>query len=414
MIRLVLAYLGENRLTSALNVILLAIPVAMLVLLLQFARQSEERFLAGAEGIDLVVGAKGSPLQLVLSSVYHLDRPTGNIPLAELERLRSNPLVASAIPLALGDQFDGFRIVGTEAALLELYDAHLARGRPYARPFEAVIGAEVARTTGARIGQRFVGSHGLAAGDEGEGHEATPFEVVGILAPTGKPVDRLILTSVESVWDVHGIEHHDEEAGEGGHEDEHAHDEAKEGLHEGEAEITAILLSYRNPSAAVRLPSYINRGTNLQAASPARESTRLILLFEPAIRAVGAFALLLAIAGALAIFISLWSTMRSRQPDLALLRVMGASRGAIFRTVLLEGVMTAGLAALAGIALAHAMLWAASRAWQGVSDAGIVAGRIGAGEGVLFLATLAVGTLAALLPAWGVTRSHLAPILQRN
>ncbi len=163
----------------------------MLVLLMQFTRQSEERFLNGAEGIDLVVGAKGSPLQLVLSSVYHLDRPTGNIPLAELESLRRNPMVGSAIPLALGDQFDGFRIVGTETALLELYDARIVQGRLAESPLEVVIGAEVARDTGAGVGQRFIGSHGLADDDAGPGHEATPFEVVGILAPTGKPIDRL-------------------------------------------------------------------------------------------------------------------------------------------------------------------------------------------------------------------------------
>ncbi len=418
MIRIVLAFLGQNRLSTTLNLVLLAIPVAMLVLLVQFTRQSEERFLEGAEGIDLVVGAKGSPLQLILSSVYHLDRPTGNIPLTELERLRANPMVASAIPLALGDQFDGYRIVGSEPALLDLYDARLAQGQVFEHSLEAVFGADVARETGATIGQKFIGSHGLAE-DSGEaGHTATPFEVVGILAPTGKPIDRLIVTSVESVWDVHSIAHVDHEyeedhADENDHadHDEHAHDAAE---HDLELEITAILVGYRNPAAAVRLPPSINRGTNLQAASPARESTRLLGLFDPAIKGIVALAVLLAFAGALAVFVSLWSAMRSREPDLALLRVMGASRRDIFLTVLLEGLLCSGLAAILGVAAAHTILWIGAQLWQVLETAGISAWNLGMAEAIIFLATILVGTLAALLPALRVSRSHLASILQRN
>jgi putative ABC transport system permease protein len=126
LIRLVFAYLRDRALTAVLNIALLAISVAMLVLLLQFARQTEDSFLKNAGAVDLVVGAKGSPLQLVLSAVYHLDEPTGNIPSTALATLRRNPAVASAIPLALGDNFQGYRIVGTEPAFLSLYEARLA------------------------------------------------------------------------------------------------------------------------------------------------------------------------------------------------------------------------------------------------------------------------------------------------
>tara|TARA_R110002072_G_scaffold121321_2_gene254860 strand:+ start:2186 stop:3430 length:1245 start_codon:yes stop_codon:yes gene_type:complete len=414
MIRLVFAYLGERKLTVALNVLLLAISVGMLVVLLQFSRQAEERFLDGAENIDLVVGAKGSPLQLVLSSVYHLDQPTGNIPLEALGDLRANPMVASAIPLALGDNFRGFRIVGTEPALIDLYAAELARGRSFARGLEVVIGAEMAAATGAQLGQRFIGSHGLAA-DEGEqGHEATPFVVVGILAPTGKPIDRLILTSVESVWDVHGIEHPAGDHARGEHtQDGHAHGGGAGELEDrgAAAEITAILLGYRSPAAAVRLPAMIDRNTAMQSASPARESARLITLFEPAIEALGLFALLLGGAGAFAVFVTLWSAVRGREGDLALLRVMGASRAMIFGTVLLEGAIVALMAALIGLGFAHGLLWLASRSFP---EAGIVPFAFHPGEAAIVAGAVLLGMAAALLPAWNVTRNNLAPILDRN
>lgn len=416
MIGLVFAYLREKRLTTALNIVLLAISVAMLVMLLQFARQSEESFINGAEGIDLVVGAKGSPLQLVMSSVYHLDQPTGNIPKSALRDLRGNPMVASAIPLALGDQFRGFRIVGSEPQLLELYEAATVEGRIFDAPLEVVIGAEVARETGAIPGQQFIGSHGLTSDGEGPGHEATPFTVTGVLAPTGKPIDRLIVTSLESVWDVHGIEH-DEEANHDPAEAIETHDHAysAEPGHDGsEPEITAILVGYRNPAAAVRLPPTINRNTALQAASPARESTRLLTLFEPIIEAVGLFALLLGATGALAIFVALWNGIRAREGDLALLRVMGASRARIFATVLLEGTVTGLFAATTGVLLGHLALWLATRSFVSLTEAGIAPWQIGTSEVAIVAAAVGLGALAAAIPAFNVTRRNLAPILGRS
>ena len=150
-----------------------------------------------------MVGAKGSPLQLILSSVYQADFPTGNIPLAEAERWRRHPLVESAIPLALGDNLAGFRIVGTEHAYAEHYGASLAAGRLWQAPFEATIGARVAADTGLAAGDRFVGSHGLAGG--GAEHGAHAYTVVGVLAPSASVLDRLVLTPIESVWEVHGM-----------------------------------------------------------------------------------------------------------------------------------------------------------------------------------------------------------------
>jgi putative ABC transport system permease protein len=159
-----LAYIRARAQNAALNLALLALGVGTIVLLLLFSAQLEERLTRDARGFDLVIGGKGSPLQLILSSIYHVDFPTGNIPLAEAEQWTAHPLVAEAIPLALGDSLAGFRIVGTEHGYAEHYSAELAEGRLWKEPFEATLGAVVAAQTGLAVGDSFVGSHGLAPG----------------------------------------------------------------------------------------------------------------------------------------------------------------------------------------------------------------------------------------------------------
>lgn len=427
MIRLALAYMRDRPLTVALNALLLAIAVATLVMLLQFAQQAGERFERDARGIDLVVGAKGSPLQLVLSSVYHIDVPTGNIPLAELARLRTDPGVARVVPLALGDNFEGFRIVGSDQQLLALYDARIASGRSFAKPSEVVLGAEVARRTGATLGQKFIGSHGLDTGEEdGQGHDHAPFETVGILAPSGTVLDRLILTSIESVWDVHGIAHdhdadHAEHHEDGEHEDHadetheaHDHDDAPKASVPGmEPEITALLVRYRNASAALRLPTQINRQSALQAAAPAVEAARLLGLFGSIIEGARLFGWLLAFSAGLSLFVALWSATRAREGDLALLRVMGARPAMVFGTILFEGLMIAAIGALGGIAAAHALIALAAASFPTLGELGLSALRFLPGEGAILLAALAIGLLAALIPAIRIFRVDLATTLAR-
>ena len=148
-----LAYIRARALNAALNLVLLALGVGMIVLLLLFSAQLEDRLTRDARGIDLVIGSKGSPLQLILSSIYHVDFPTGNIPLADAERWAEHPLVAEAIPLALGDSLAGFRIIGTEHAYAGHYGGELAAGRLWEAPFEATLGALVAAQTGLARGR---------------------------------------------------------------------------------------------------------------------------------------------------------------------------------------------------------------------------------------------------------------------
>jgi len=442
MFRLALAYLRDRSLTTALNILLLGISVAMLVLLVQFGNQLTTRLDRDAQDVDLVVGAKGSPLQLILSSIFHIDQPTGNIPLESLDMLRRDPAVKTAIPLALGDNFKGYRIVGTDESYTDLYGSEIARGKMFEKPMDAVLGAAVAKATGAQLGQKFIGSHGLETEEgDGQGHDHAPFETVGILAPTGTVIDRLILTSVESVWDVHGIDHDhghdhdkdhqlkdvDEDDHAHGHEDDHAPDHEDD--HEDELdtdqqmlsargqlqpELTAVLVRYRNAAGAIRIPALINRQTEMQAATPAVETARLLALFGAGIEGARIFAWILAATGGLAIFIALLNMARAREGDLALLRVMGASKAQVFGTILLEGLITAATGAVLGIVAAHLALFFAGRNFQTLGDLGLSATEFLPAELAIIAAVLLIGIVAALIPAARIFRIDLANSLART
>ena len=404
-----LAYLKDRALNTAHNILLLTLSVATLVILVLFSSQLSERFARDAQGIDLVVGAKGSPLQLILSSIYQVDVPTGNIPLGTVDMLRGDPTVAQVIPLALGDSFRTYRIVGTESAYVDHYGGRLAEGRMFEAPYEAVIGAQVARGTGAGLGQKFEGSHGLSG--EGHVHEQTPFEVVGILAPTGTVLDRLIVTPVSSVWAAHGFgtgPHEDHEGEASGHDD---HGDEPGHAAGPDLEVTALLVTYRSPLAAVRLPTFINRQTQLQAAAPAVEMTRLLSLLGVGIDAVRAFAVLLMATSGLSIFVALYSALRQREGDMAMLRVMGARPPAIFGHIVLEGVLLAAAGALLGVVVGHGVVAFAAATFPQLQDMGLSALRFEPAEAVIVAAAVAMGGLAALVPALKVFRVDIAQTL---
>jgi putative ABC transport system permease protein len=432
MLRLSIAYLRDRPFTTLLNIILLGLATATLIILVTVSTQLGTRIEKDARGIDLVVGAKGSPLQLILSSIYQVDAPTGNIPAGTVDLLRRNPSVAQVIPMALGDNFRGFRIVGTEAAYLDLYGAGLASGKMNVKEGEALLGADVARVTGATLGQQFVGSHGLGSGEGAGQHEHDPMTTVGILKPTGTVIDRLIIVSVPTVWHMHGIDHdHDGEHKQGKHEDGEAHahekghdhgDEAKPDVNdlatggeraEMQADVTALLVKYRNAMGAVSVPSLINAQAGMQAAVPAIETTRLLSFLGVGLDAIEMLGWLIAFTGGLAIFVALLNALDAREKDLALLRVMGATKGSIFGTILVEGLLTAALGAVLGVLLGHGVIAAAAATSPRLQELGLNAYVFHPAELAIVGAVLSIGILAAFIPAIRLFRVDLTQILAR-
>ncbi len=210
-------------LNTSLSVMMLAFGVAVISLLLLLEKQLSSKFNRNIKDIDFVLGAKGSPMQLILANVYHVDAPTGNINIADAQRIIRNPMVKEAIPLAYGDNYEKWRIVGTTSKYPEHYGCELAAGNMFANTFEVTLGATVAAQTGLKVGDTFVSMHGYDDKTENASHAEHPFTVVGVLKPADCAIDNLILTPLESVWEVHEHEaehEHEEEA----HADEHAHE----------------------------------------------------------------------------------------------------------------------------------------------------------------------------------------------
>lgn len=396
--RLAWRYLWAQPLTAGLNLLLLSLGLAAITFVLLVSEQIEQGVRRDLAGIDLVVGAKGSPMQIMLAGVFHLDVPTGNIPLSTLDKLRAQPLVARAVPLSLGDSLRGYRIVGTTPDYLELYRARLASGQAWSGPLQAVLGAEVARVTGLRPGQQFAGSHGL--GEQGQAHDEQAYTVVGVLAPSGSVLDRLVLSDLASVWQVHEAHHHPD-----AHDDDaHEVDKARE--------ITMALVSYRSPLAAIGLPRWVNAQDGLQAAAPALETARLLRMVGAGTEVLRGFGAVLLLAAGLSVFVALLHSVRARQGDLAMLRMLGAPPLRVAALVSLEALCLAALACVIGLALGHGLTAALgallavqqslriSGAWYSMWELGVP------------LLALALALLAAAWPAWRAFRLDVTELLQ--
>jgi putative ABC transport system permease protein len=402
-----LAYLREKKLATALNVILLSLGVGTIITLVLVLSQAEDRLDRDAAGVDLVIGAKGSPMQLILSSVFHIDVPTGNISLGEASLIIAEPAVKRAIPLALGDSYRSFRIVGTNPAFIDLYKAQVTEGRMFEKPLEAVIGAEVAALTGLKIGKTFAGAHGLTDSGAGGAHEEHPFTVVGVMTPTGSVADRLILTSVESVWKVHG----QAETGASETKHDHANEDHDDHQHLGKQEITAYLIQYATPLAAVSFPRMVNASTSMQAASPAQETARLFQLLGIGITALKGFAAIMMLCAALGIFIGLSNALDERRADLALLRVLGASPMMVSLTMLVQGLLLGLMGVILGVLLGHA---AAEWIGQGYATTHRIAigGKLWLREEWwIVFGALGLSGLASLVPAWRAYRESASALL---
>lgn len=401
-------------LNTILSLVLLTASVAIISLLILLQEQFEKQFSSNIDGVDLVIGAQGSPLQLILSAVYQVDAPTGNISYKEAQVWMNHPFVETAIPLAFGDNYRGFRIVGTTPDYLKKYTAKVTTGKIFEKDFEVVVGSEIAKKLNLKVGDTFFGTHGDAI--EGDVHDEFAYVVTGIASPTGKVIDNLILSTVESVWAVHGDHDHDHE----GHvhdencnhdhdevdenpahgEEGHVHEDGDEHDHEDENEITAVLIKFKNKMGIISWPRMIAQNTKMQAALPAIEINRLFSLFGFGLQALEYLAYGIMLISGISIFIALYNRLKERKYEFALLRVSGASRGQLLALVLLESLLLTIVGFVFGIIVGRIALWMISATtdeqFKMAFDPITI---IWEKEGILFLVTIFVGVIAALIPA---------------
>lgn len=448
------------------SVLLFAIGSGIISLIIIAEKNVNQSIERNFQGIDLVVGAKGSPVQLILSSVLHADNPTGNISLAEAEKIARHPLVEMSIPLAMGDSYKGFRIVGAPTEYPALYNAELESGAWYSGIMEAVIGANVARSTGLGVGDTFYGVHGFQGA--GHAHEEHVYTVTGVMKQGAGVPDNLILTPVASVWEVHdGHDHnhaeedhnahpsnhdHDHDHSDAVHHDGHDHDhdhhnhegveeipseiqaiqqkidagsdisltemqlyqqyqDGIAGSHDDGREITAMLIRFRNPAGLIQLTRLINESTQMQAASPALEINRLVSLLSSGFDVMWVLAWIIIILSGINIFIHLWNTLRLGMHDIALMRVLGAGRAKVFLMLIFQGAVIAFLGWLVGIVFSR-VVWILLPSLYQLTDAGwaILYPR----ELLLLMYALFTGVAASLIPAWNAYNTDVHFTLTRK
>ena len=438
-------------LSTLLILVLFSLGVGLISLLLLVENQLRENFEKNLAGVNLVVGAKGSPLQLILSSMYHIDAPTGNINLKEARPFLNpkHPFIDQAIPISLGDNHKGYRLVGTSQEILDLYKAKIGKGKVWERNFEVNIGANVAKELNMKIGDEFKSSHGFVDEVDMKHDHAQAFKVVGILAPTGSVIDQLLLTTTQSFWLVHehGEEEHHEEEGEEdhdhdadkGHSDEehdHEHKKDKHSEHEHDdheheatlnaipkplfeeidsAEITSLLVKFKAINfQTLNMQRNINENTDLQAATPAIEIARLYTLMGTGEQVLRLLAAVIIFVAGLSIFISLYSSLKERKYELALMRVMGAAQKKLFFLLITEGLLLALMGFVIGTLLSHLGMQLLASFMKDAYRYSFTAFKVLPQEWFLLIGALLFGFIAAVIPAVQASRTDISETLTQG
>ena len=401
--------LKAKPLTSFLSILLMSLGIAIISLLLLAGKQIEEKFTRNVAGIDMVIGAKGSPLQLILSSIYQIDAPTGNISMEEANRLTRSPLVKSVIPLSMGDSYQGYRIVGSNQKYLDHFEAQFEEGKAFTRAMEIVLGAKVAKNLGLKVGNTFASQHGFDK--EGHAHEEKKFKVVGLLKTTNSVLDQLMITPLESVWAVHES-HEPEEEGKGANAlkllDENP---SSDTLNQQDQQITSMLVKFRNPAMGMMMARSINLNSTMQTATPAIEINRLFALMGFGIDALKLIALVIIIVSGLSVFVSLYNSLKERKYEMALMLSMGASRTKLFFLLLLEGLIISVIGFVVGVFLSRfGLLIMSENIEQNFHyDFNVLSLLIE--EIWLFLGALFIGLLAAAIPSLGIYKIDISRTL---
>ena len=388
-------------LSSFISLALLILGIGIISLLLQLNTLIKDQMDNNLRGIDMVVGAKGSPLQLILSSVYHIDSPTGNISLKDAENISKNRMVGSSIKILYGDNHKGFRIVGAEKKFIELYKGVIKEGTEWNNPYEVLVGSKVYEKLNINLGDNLVSSHGLR--ETGQSHDEGTFKVVGLLKQSNSVIDQLIITSPESVWDIHDTH---------SHEDDHKHEHEDD--HENEyddREITAMLIKFKSPMNIIQFPRQINENTNLQAAVPSYEISRLFKLFGFGIETLSYLAYLIILVSGFSLFINLFNSMRERKYEMALIRTLGASRFQLSSMITLESLVLTISGFVLGILFSRFGVMFVSSLMEESINYNFSSFKILNEEYWLLGLSILIGIISSLIPAIQVYKMNISKIL---
>jgi len=332
------------------SLLALALPTALSVILLVVRHQTEGALKKGVGDYDIVVGAKGGSMQLVLSSLYHLGIPSGNIQYTDYQELLKDDRIKAAVPIGLGDNYEGYRIVGTAPHLLDMRRADdskiltLAEGKNFtADTYEAVIGAQVAQRTGLKLGDTFHGTHGLLTVPGAEVHTDFTYNVVGILKATGSAHDQAVYVPIEAVWKVH-------------HAEESIHQVFQKKL-PIKREVTAVLIQLESAGYRFFMLDELKKKPNLMAAVPINEILALSRVYlSPFQKLLFLVTIGVITISIIVILLAIWQALERREKSFLTLRSLGATRSEIIRLLFYEVFMLISIGILSGFILGHTIV----------------------------------------------------------
>jgi putative ABC transport system permease protein len=377
--KIVLKNIAQRKLSSTLTSASIGLGVAVVVAVLALRSQARSGFDQSAFGYDLVVGGKGSALQLVLNTVYHMDRSQGNLARERFRELAAHKAVTAAIPLSVGDSYRGARIVGTTDAFFTAFGFGV-EGRPFREgAFEAVLGSAAAARTGLKPGDAFQASHGVE--EAGETHDEK-WTVVGVMKPTGTPNDRAIFITLDSFYH---IKDHRETSG-----------------------VSAVIVKARSPASALQLQYDLNQLPDVLAASPAGVMAEFFDKFDWVPLLLLAVSGLVVVMAAVSIFVAIYNSMAERRRPIAIMRALGARRSTVLSIVVLEAAALSLFGAAGGLALGHALTAAAGGVISARSGVPISALAFHPQELAVVAGVLLLGAAAGFLPALKAYRTDIA------
>lgn len=416
---LALQYVIARPLLNAMTALSIAAGIAIVVATSALTTAARKSAQDTAGGYQLLIAAKGSPVQAVLSTLFFVEAPTGNIPFDLYESLRKDRGVAVAVPFSFGDNYRGNYIVATTSdyqTLIEISTGRAPRMQPGSRwpaaAFEVIAGAAAAKSAGLKLGDKFTAAHGFVElpEDLAQLHHERAYTVVGVLRQLNSPTDRAIFTTLDTAWLVHDGRH-------GalpllrpaGAAEQEGHTPQKA------LEITALLVHGKSYGDVARLSAQLSRRGDVQAVFPGRVATQLLSYLQRGQVVVTAMAWLAAGIAVFAITVSLLAAAIERRRQIATLRAIGASRGVVFGVLAIEAGIITGIGAIAGLVLGRAV--AHLVAWQVASQSGLqlVPAPLGLAEFSIALVAVALGLAAGAIPAYVACREdvsrNLAPMI---
>ena len=398
-----------RRLTLGIAVVAIALAAALLVAVERVRHDARQSFTQAISGVDLVVGARTGGVQLMLYAVFHSGAASNNIRYESYANITNHPAVAWSVPISLGDGHRGFPVIGTTPAYFTHFryaDAQplvFASGRPFAQVFEAVLGSDVARTLGYRDGERITLTHGLS--ELGPEHGDKPFTVVGVLAPTGTPVDRSVHVSLEAISAIHL-----DWAGGAPLPGLTIPAEHVRKFDLAPKEITAAFIGLKRRSDVFRVQRSINdyRNEPLLAVLPGVALDELWQTLASVERTLFVLSSLVVVIGLAGLCATLLAGLNERRRELSILRALGAGPWQLFLMLTFEGLCVTALGIVLGVALLGITLTGVAPYIQAQYGIILSLGVPEANEWSLMAAILATGLLASLVPGWRAWRLSLA------